>query len=405
MEFSVNFKTEKRASIEDPNVPISAANVSEALGWNFGIAASGVAVTIESALGVPAYWAGVNFLAGTLASLPLHAYRRTNKGPERIKGGLQTILHDAVNDGCSSFDWRKHCFEQTFTGGRGFSFIERNARDAVSNIWSLDPTKMTVKITGGKKEYLYKEHSREITYAASEIIDIPYMLMADMVSHRSPVNTCKDAIGLAIASTNYGSKIFENGGVPPFVLEGPFHSPGAMERAAKDMADAVTKAAKEKRQALSVPSGHSLKPIGADPEKMQLVELQKFLITQIARILSLPPVFLQDLTHGTFSNTEQQDLHLVKHTLKRWVVQFEQELNLKLFGRRRTNQYVEMNLDGLLRGDFKTQMEGLSKGVQNALMTPNEGRARLNLPDDPDGGKLMVQGATVPVSSQLALPL
>ena len=78
---------------------------------------------------------------------------------------------------------------------------------------------------------------------------------------------------------------------------------------------------------MALPLGHELKTIGLSPENMQLIELQRFSIEQIARIYSLPPVFLQDLTHGTFSNTEQQDLHFVKHCVKRWVEQFEQESN------------------------------------------------------------------------------
>jgi phage portal protein BeeE len=44
-----------------------------------------------------------------------------------------------------------------------------------------------------------------------------------------------------------------------------------------------------------------------------------------SRIYQLPPTFLQDLSRATFSNSEQQDLHLVKHTLKRWVEQLEAE--------------------------------------------------------------------------------
>jgi HK97 family phage portal protein len=131
---------------------------------------------------------------------------------------------------------------------------------------------------------------------------------------------------------------------------------------------------------------------------MQLLELQRFSIEQIARIYSLPPVFLQDLTHGTFSNTEQQDLHFVKHTVKRWVEQFEQEMNLKFFGRG-SDFYVEFNVDGLLRGDLKSRMEAYAVSIQNAIRTPDEIRAIENLPAK-GANDLLIQGATVPLGSQ-----
>jgi HK97 family phage portal protein len=132
-----------------------------------------------------------------------------------------------------------------------------------------------------------------------------------------------------------------------------------------------------------------------------MVDLQRFQIEEVARIFSLPPVFLQDLTHGTFSNTEQQDLHLVKHTVRRWITQIEQEMNLKLFGRDNNDLYVEFNLDGLLRGDFSSRMAGYATGIQNGILKPNEARASENRPSADNGDDLLIQGATVPLGSQV----
>jgi HK97 family phage portal protein len=219
-----------------------------------------------------------------------------------------------------------------------------------------------------------------------------------------PIATNRDVIALSIAATEFGSKFFQNGGVPPFAVTGNFASGTAMQRAADDLATATRKAAKEQRQALVLPTGLEIKPLGTDAAKSQLVELKKFLIAEFARIYSLPPTFLQDLEHGTFSNTEQQDLHFVKHTMKRWVEAFEQELNLKLFGRGKRELFVEMNMDGLLRGDFKTRMDGYAAAIQNGQMTPNEARRMENRPDDSDGNLLMIQGATVPIRNNLTPP-
>lgn len=401
MEISFRVNREKRASIEDPQVPISNQKILEFLGLHT-TSAAGEDVTVESALGVPAVWDAVNFLAGTLAGLPLHVYRRTNDGRERVNSPLSRVLHDAANEEMSSFSWRKYKFEQVFTNGRGVSFIERAQNGRVINLWPLNPSGLTIKRgSNDRKIYEYKDGSGSVRrYEPADVLDVPFMLQADQLNHRSPLLANKEVIGLAQAVTKYGSKFFSQGGVPPFAIEGPFQSQAGLSRASEDLHDAVRQASKENRLALALPQGHTIKPLGADPEKMQMVETQRFVIEQISRIYSIPPVFLQDLTHGTYSNTEQQDLHFVKHTLKRWVEQFEQELNLKLFGRNRTNQYVELNVDGLLRGDFKTRMDGYAQGIQNGVYTPNEARARENLPDKDSGDDLFIQGATVPIGSQ-----
>lgn len=390
---------EPRASIEDPKVPITSQSIIALLGAG-GTSAAGVTVTLENALGVPAIWAAVNFISGTIAGLPLHVYRKTEGGREKVSGGLSSILHDAVNDECSSFEWRKYSFERVLTGGRSLTFIERNVAGRIINLWPMNPAEVTVKRKAGRKVYVLQQGGKTTTYAAAEIIDIPFMLDADLLTARSPLLSNKDTVGLAIAATHYGSKFFNNGGVPPFVMTGNFQTGAGLKRASEDLEQAVQESAKEGRLALTLPAGHEIKSIGVDPEKSQLVELKRFLIEEVARIYSLPPNFLQDLSHGTFSNTEQQDLHLVKHTMKRWVEQVEQEMNLKLFGRNSNNQYVEFNLDGLLRGDFKTRMDGYATAIQNGVLKPNEARRQENRPDDPAGDVLLIQGATVPLGSQ-----
>lgn len=390
---------EARSSVENPSVPLSAANLVSLLGMS-GVSASGINVTVEKALGVPAVWAAINFISGTIAGLPLHVYKKTAGGRERDNGQLAPILSDAVNDECSSFEWRKYSLERTLADGRSLTFIERNVSGRIINLWPLAPANVTVRRKDGRKVYIEKRGKQEIAYSASEIIDIPYMLSPDMLSAISPVLANKDTIGLAIAATNYGSNLFQNGGVPPFVMTGNFQTAGALKRSAEDLEDAVKTASKEKRLALSIPAGHEIKSLGIDPEKSQLVELKRFIIEEVARIYSLPPSFLQDLTNGTFSNVEQQDLHLTKHTIKRWVEQIEQELNLKLFGRGKNDVYVEFNLDGLMRGDFKTRMDGYAQAIQNGILTPNEIRRQENRPDMPSADQLLIQGATVPLSSQ-----
>lgn len=367
--------------------------------FGMGESTSGTFVNIDSALKVPAVASAVNFLAGTIAGLPLHVYRRSNGGRVRQSNNLSSLLHDAPNDFISSFEWRKQLFTQKFTGGRGFSYIERAENGTVVSLWPLDPSCMTVERDGYVNSYRYQKDGRTTIYRADEIIDLPFMLKNDGFHHRGPIAMGKDAIGLALAVNEYGAKFLANGGVPPFAVTGAFNSGTALNRAANDLAKAVKQAAKEKRQALTLPQGLDIKPLGADPNNAQMIETQRFCVEQIARIYNIPPTFLQDLSKGTYSNTEQQDLHFVKHTLKQHIEQFEQELNLKIFGRRSRAQYVEIDVDGLLRGDFKTRIDGYARGIQTGLYMPSEAREAENLPFVNGSDQLFMQGATIPIET------
>lgn len=389
------FRKAESRNLENPNAPVSATDFLSIMGWGDFSADAGVTVNIDTALGVPSIFAAVNFLSGTLAGLPLNVYRKSGNKRTKVTNGVANILHGAVNDGMSSFEWRKYIFDQVFTGGRAVTYIERAANGQVSNLYPLDPTHVRVEFANGRK--IYRAYNK--TYEASEVIDIPFMLKANGLDLRGPIAQNKDVIGMAIAATKYGAKAFQSGGIPPAVLQGPFQSGAAAVRASDDVANTMAKLARDGRPVMALPLGHELKSVGLSPENMQLLELQRFCVEQIARIYSLPPVFLQDLSRGTFSNTEQQDLHFVKHTVKRWVEQTEAEMNLKLFGRN-ARQYVEFNVDGLLRGDFKTRMDAHSASIQNGIRTPNEVREIENMEPMPAGDDLMIQGATVPIRTQ-----
>jgi len=398
MGFFDKFRKAETRNLEDPNVPLSAASLFD---WG-GTSSSGVRVNEDSALTVPAIWDAVNFLSSTIAKLPIHIYSRADGSKARPE--IERMLNFAPSDYESSFEWRKYSFDQVFTYGRSYSIIERNGGNQVINIIPVDPREMKVReipdFSTARKVVQYIHEKSGKAYSYEDVIDIAFMRHRDFVSHYGPINTNRDIVGLAIAATKYGSKAFQSGGIPPAVLQGPFQSGAAASRASDDVARTTAKLARDGRPIMALPLGHELKSVGFNPEQMQLVEIKRFLVEEIARIYSLPPTFLQDLTHGTFSNTEQQDLHFVKHTLSRWVRQFEQELTFKLFGRQ-ADVEVKIELDGLLRGDVKTRMEAHATAIQNAIRTPNEVRALEDEGPLEGGDSLMVQGATVPITVQM----
>lgn len=397
---SISGDTETR-SLENPSVDLSSP---EAFNIIFGGGTGSFAdeiVTEQTALAVPAVWAAVNFIASKVAELPLNVFRKTADGREKVESGtLNRIVHDVVNDDLvTSYEFRKQLMTRLLLSGRSFTFIERNKAGGVMNLWSMDAAATTVRLEGGRRVYEYRrKDGRTEKYAASEVIDLAYMHAADGISHVSPLHVGRNAIGLAIAAERFASRVFENGGVPALSLKGPTMSPATASRMTEDFQDLLKSTRDKKRNVLAVPNGFSLEPIGLKAIDMQVLDLRKFAILEIARIFAIPPIFIQDHSASTYSNTEQQDLNLAKHTIARWVEQIEQELNAKLTGPRNRDLYVEFNMDGLMRGDFVSRQNGYSIAINAGILTPNEARAIENRPALPGGDDLMIQGATVPIT-------
>ena len=395
----IGWPSEKRMITEIPGIDRPDFNWTAVM----GVGGSELpTVNVDTALTVPAVLAAVSFLSRSLAALPLHAHKNSDSGPEKIKGGIQTLIHEAPNAEWTSFKLRQYFWQQVFTGGRGLLWIERSGSN-ITGLYPMNPLKTRIKRDAlGRTVY---ELDGKI-YPAGDVIDVPFMLKADGVCHYSPIVMGAKAIQLALAMTNYGSNFFAGGGVPPLALEGPLPTgPDGMKRAMEQIHRAIESAQSTSKPIFPMPPGHTLKQVGFDPDKGQMTDARRFSVEEIARIFGLPPVFLQDLTHGTFSNSEQQDLHLVKHLLSQWAQALEEEMNLKLFGQRNGGRYVEHNMDGLLRGDFKARMEGLASAIQTAILTPNEARGLENRQSLPNGDELLIQGATIPLGSTPAEPV
>jgi HK97 family phage portal protein len=371
----------------------------------FGLGNSGVSevVTLDTAYSVPAIWAANVFLSDTMASLPMKVYQKNKDGTRGVASDhpVLDLLNHAANDETDAFEHRRGFWLDFFGPGRGLSFIE-GGRGAPSNLWPIEPARCRVTRNLGRRRYHYNDYGRAVIYDAPDVIDLSFMPTADRLGSRSPIFAHAPTIGLALAVKKYGAKFFDNGGVPPFVIEGPMTTPGGVARSSEQLSAAVVNAARQGDLGIALPAGHKITAIGIDPEKMQMVDVQRFLIEDIARIYGVPPVFLQDLTHGTFTNTEQQDLFLVKHSISRHANAFEKQANLKLFGRGNREFYVEHDLDGLMRGDLVSRADALAKMINSGQLTPNETRTINNRPTLSGGDRLLVQGAMVPADSMAA---
>ncbi len=384
---------ERVTTIENPGVPLSGSNLSQYFGW-INPDVSKIHVTLDRSLAVPAVWAAVDFIASTVASLPFHLYTKDEEVRKKaVDLPLYDLLHSAPNADWSSSDAREFSGWQLMTHGRWLWYIERGANNTVTGLFPMSCTRTQIKTVNGRRAYRYDEDQGHQEYDSTEVIDVPFALRDDMVSHRSPIFSNRPSMQLNIALQDYATKLFANGGIPPMQLVGNFNSPQAVSRASDDVTKAIQQAAREGKQVLPLPMHHELKGLGFNAEETQMMDARTYALQECARIWRMPPPFLQDLSKGTYNNVEQAALTVAKHTIEPWLTKIEQQMALKLFrdpARRRT-RVVEFNLDGLLRGDFKTRTEGLAKLIQNSLLTPNEGRALDNRPPVTGGDNAFIQ--------------
>ena len=375
----------------------------------FGGTTSGKAVTERSAMQMTAVYSCVRILAEAVAGLPLNLYRYTEDGGKEkaIDHPLYLLLHDEPNPEMSSFVFRETLMTHLLLWGNTYAQVIRNGKGEVIALYPLMPNKMTVdRDERGQLYYSYQRGTDEavrskgqtVILRPPDVLHIPGLGFDGLVGY-SPIAMAKNAIGMAIACEEYGAKFFANGAAPGGVLE----HPGTIKdpQRVRESWQSTFGGSGNANKIAVLEEGMKYTPIGISPEQAQFLETRKFQINEIARIFRVPPHMVGDLEKSSFSNIEQQSLEFVKYTLEPWVIRWEQSIQRTLLTETEKAQYfVKFNLEGLLRGDYQSRMNGYATARQNGWMSANDIRELENLDRIPaeEGGDLyLINGNMLPL--------
>lgn len=345
-----------------------------------------------------AVYACVRILSEAIAGLPVHLYKYTNNGGKEkaVKHPLYFLLHDEPNPEMTSFVFRETLMTHLLLWGNAYAQIIRNGKGEVIGLYPLMPNRMTVdRDEKGHIFYQYQVSDSDaptmkngtVNLKQSEVLHIPGLGFDGLVGY-SPIAMAKNAIGLSIATEEYGAKFFANGATPGGILE----YPGTVKDPDR-VRESWNKGfnGKNSHKVAILEEGMKYIPISISPNEAQFLETRKFQIDEIARIFRVPPHMVGDPEKSSFSNIDQQSLEFVKYTLEPWLMRWEQSINRALLSQEEKNTFfVKFNVDGLLRGDYQSRMSGYATARQNGWMSANDIRELENLDLIPaeDGGDL-----------------
>lgn len=372
----------------------------------FGRTTSGKPVNERTAMQTTAVYACVRILAEAVASLPLHVYEYQDDGGKKLVHDhpLYYLLHDEPNPEMTSFVFRETLMSHLLIWGNAYAQIIRDGAGRVLGLYPLLPDKMEVQRDDrGNIFYVYSRNSDEnpmfkeygnIKLKAEDVLHIPGLGFDGLIGY-SPIAMAKNAVGMTLACEEYGASFFANGANPGGVLE----HPGVLKDPSKvrESWNSVYRGVNNAHKIAVLEEGMKYQQIGIPPEEAQFLETRKFQINEIARLYRIPPHMVGDLDKSSFSNIEQQSLEFVKYTLDPWVIRWEQSLQRSLLLPGEKGKYfIKLNVDGLLRGDYQSRMNGYAVGRQNGWFSANDIREMENMnpiPDEEGGNLYLINGA------------
>lgn len=343
----------------------------------------GERVTPELAMKTSAYMACARVVAETVASMPLHIYRRTSDTEnERARNlPLYNVLARRPNRWQTRYEWvEQMCLHLGFYGS-AYNLKVPGDFGAVSELHPLHPAGMKVEQADDKSlTYLYRDpkNGRQVVYRDDQVMHVRW-LSFDGVNGAVPVEIGKDAIGLARSLEQYASTFYRNNAQPGVLLHTEQPLPREVREQLREQWESVHRGPSKAGRTAILSNGLKADTISATNQESQLAELWMQALLAVCRIWRMPPHMVQELGRATWGNLASEMVSFEKFTIAPWLRRIEGAIERDILPAVGPEYYAEFLVEGLLRSDITTRYQAYEIALRNRWMTVDEVRQKENL--------------------------
>ncbi len=377
---------------------------SDKLSWGGAFSAgmrgiSGMPVDEHKAMGLTAYFAGINVISTDCASLPLRVYRqRKSGGQDQVSDDPRNELLTVSPDGeTTSMRWRQAWQAHALGWGNGYAEIEFDRGAMAIGLHLLDPDKTHAERRPQDKRLFYR--SGTDTIPPARVLHLAG-LGFDGLSGYSPARIHREAIALGLATEAFGSAFFGNGTTTGGVLKSPKRLNEVAQDNLRKSIEKVHQGPQNAHKWLILEEGMDFAKTTVDPEDAQFLATRHFQVLEIARILRVPPHKVGDYSQSHLANIEAANIDYHQTTIMPWCRQIEQELNRKLFtpDERAHGLYVEHDMRAFLRGDSASRSSYYTQLYALGVLSTNDICDLENRnPVGPDGDRRFISANLIPL--------
>lgn len=351
---------------------------------------AGDRVTPEVAMKTGVWMACARIVAETVASLPLHLYRRLDEhSNERAANHpLYRLLSKRPNSWQTRYEWvEQMCLHMGFFGA-SYQLKVRGPRGFIEELHPLDPAGMEMQQEADKRlTYIYRDPStgRQVIYRDDQIMRVTW-LSFDGVTPAKPVDLGRDAIGLARSLEQYAATFYRNNAQPGVVLHTEQALPREVREQLREQWNNRHRGPSRAGEVAVLSNGLKVDTVSATNQESQLAELWLQALLAVCRVWRMPPHMVQELGRATWGNLASEMVSFEKFTIAPWLRRIEGAIERDILVDE-DDLYAEFLVEGLLRSDITTRYQAYEVALRNKWMTVEEVRRRENLgplPDNPD---------------------
>ena len=369
----------------------------------------GIGYRNKSELREVTYYTCMKILSETMGKLPIKVYEWKKK-QGRVRAdpdSTSKLLNGRPNPHMTPSIFFATVENNRNHFGNGYVWIQRKiSRNGSENIglWIMQSDCVTpiydnTGIFGGQGKiyYQYTDPLDGEMYVFPEM-DVMHLKTSMTLDGLTGIPV-RDMLGYVVEgasqSQQYMSNLYKGGMTASMALQYAGEIDDSRIKLLQKKYDKYLSGPKNAGKIVPVPAGMQLQPLNYKLTDAQFFELKKYSALQIAGAFGVKPNQINDYEKSSYANSEMQQLSFLVDTMLFPLKQYEEELTYKLYIG--TEKSCKFNEKAILRTDSKTQMEMLAQGVQNGMRKVNEARELLDLPRDPDGDVLLMNGNFIPV--------
>lgn len=360
---------------------------------------AGLWVDEAQAMKLSAVTACVQILSRLLAQLPIAVYQRTGPGQSEIarEHPLDWIISQDPNELMSSYIWRETTQQHAVLWGNGYNQIVRDGFGRPRELWPLLPDRTFPRIKNDTGRLEYETRTRDgqmLSLPWEDVLHIVGLGFDGLVGY-SVIANARQSFGLGLAAEEFGAKFFGQGAKSGGFLQYPGQLTDKRQQNIEKSFQKEAAGLEHAHEVRVLEEGMKWVPTTIPPDDAQFLQTRQFQVEDACRWFGVPLFMVQAHSKDTSwgSGVEQQMIGFLVVHQDSWLKRWEQELERKLLSPTERRQFfIKFNVEGLLRADSKTKAEFLRTLVHGSMMTPDEGRAKLDLPPDPsgNGGRLLL---------------
>jgi HK97 family phage portal protein len=330
---------------------------------------SGANIDQQTSMQINAFYACVLLISDTISTLPVDSFIR--RDGDRVPYRPQPSWIQRPDVDLLRTEHYQQVLISLLLDGNAFIRIYRDNSGQVANLVVIDPSRVEVTRTPVTREVVYIiDQNQDFPVYTQDMLQITEMRKAGELRGMSRVTELKDNLGLSSALQSFAARFFGQGATTSGIIETPM---GLNSEQAKQLVEGFDGKHRGYRKAHKtgiLTGGAKFVRTGVNPDEAQMLDSQKFAVEQIARIFRVPPHMIGVTTAGamSYNSVEQQNINFVTHTLRPYIAKMEDAYSTLL----PQGAFIRFNVDGLLRGDFSTRMQGYSIGSQAGFLSVND---------------------------------